>query len=135
LNGVLELFFPSIANCKKLKIQKIQKSTSPIVGYSHFGKLLFSMYSYILTKWLFPFSIHCVSHISWDNKHFFAILILENYCLVCTHTSWRSDYFPSQYVVSLIFSISSLDILAWGLIFLLILKKHFFGCKNKDQSR
>jgi hypothetical protein len=26
---VLELFFPSIANCKKLKIQKIQKSTSP----------------------------------------------------------------------------------------------------------
>jgi hypothetical protein len=27
---VLELFFPSIANCKKLKIQKIQKSTSPI---------------------------------------------------------------------------------------------------------
>jgi hypothetical protein len=29
---VLELFFPSIANCKKLKIQKIQKSTSPIVN-------------------------------------------------------------------------------------------------------
>jgi hypothetical protein len=28
---VLELFFPSIANCKKLKIQKIQKSTFPIV--------------------------------------------------------------------------------------------------------
>jgi hypothetical protein len=28
---VLELFFPSIANCKKLKIQKIQKSTSPTV--------------------------------------------------------------------------------------------------------
>jgi hypothetical protein len=27
---VLELFFPSIANCKKLKIRKIQKSTSPI---------------------------------------------------------------------------------------------------------
>jgi hypothetical protein len=26
---VLELFFPLIANCKKLKIQKIQKSTSP----------------------------------------------------------------------------------------------------------
>jgi hypothetical protein len=26
---VLELFFPSIANCKKLKILKIQKSTSP----------------------------------------------------------------------------------------------------------
>jgi hypothetical protein len=25
----LELFFPSIANCRKLKIQKIQKSTSP----------------------------------------------------------------------------------------------------------
>jgi hypothetical protein len=29
---VLELFFQSIANCKKLKIQKIQKSTSPNVG-------------------------------------------------------------------------------------------------------
>jgi hypothetical protein len=28
---VLELFFPSIANCKKMKIQKIQKSTSPTV--------------------------------------------------------------------------------------------------------
>jgi hypothetical protein len=26
---VLELFFPSIANGKKLKIQKIKKSTSP----------------------------------------------------------------------------------------------------------
>jgi hypothetical protein len=28
---VLELFFPSIANCRKLKIKKIQKSTSPTV--------------------------------------------------------------------------------------------------------
>jgi hypothetical protein len=27
--SVLELFFPSIANCKKLKIQKIQKLSSP----------------------------------------------------------------------------------------------------------
>jgi hypothetical protein len=27
---VLELFFQSIANCKKLKIQQIEKSTSPI---------------------------------------------------------------------------------------------------------
>jgi hypothetical protein len=26
---VLELFIPSIANCRKMKIQKIQKSTSP----------------------------------------------------------------------------------------------------------
>jgi hypothetical protein len=26
---VLELFFQSIANCKKLKVKKIQKSTSP----------------------------------------------------------------------------------------------------------
>jgi hypothetical protein len=34
---VLELFFLSIANCKKLKIQKIQKSTSPNV---HFCVLL-----------------------------------------------------------------------------------------------
>jgi hypothetical protein len=29
---VLELFFPSIANCKKLKIKNIQKLTSPTVG-------------------------------------------------------------------------------------------------------
>jgi hypothetical protein len=27
---VLELFFQSIANCRKMKIKKIQKSTSPI---------------------------------------------------------------------------------------------------------
>jgi hypothetical protein len=29
---VLELFFPSIANCRKLKSKKIQKSTSPSKG-------------------------------------------------------------------------------------------------------
>jgi hypothetical protein len=33
---VLELFFPSIANCKKFKIQKIQKSTSPTVQFYDF---------------------------------------------------------------------------------------------------
>jgi hypothetical protein len=36
---VLELVFPSIANCKKLKIQKIQKSTSPTVQCTMYVQL------------------------------------------------------------------------------------------------
>jgi hypothetical protein len=43
---VLDLFFPSIANCKKLNIQKIQKSTSPTVhlriSHEYFMKCLAS---------------------------------------------------------------------------------------------
>jgi hypothetical protein len=45
---VLELFFPSIANCRKLKIQKIQKSTSPTVMPHTAGDLLVRITDYSL---------------------------------------------------------------------------------------
>jgi hypothetical protein len=47
---VLELLFPSIANCRKLKIQKIQKSTSPNGLTPKMIKMKFLNRKNVLTK-------------------------------------------------------------------------------------
>jgi hypothetical protein len=64
---VLELFFPSIANCKKLKIQKIQKSTSPSVEAN------ISLLKEVLEEEWTGDKIPVVVYQLFDNSSFFGI--------------------------------------------------------------